>query len=106
MDSVNIASDAGTGFSHYSTSASIIVINKTRLFDGIGSLKVGNLFFRNRTKICLYCLYNLAINPFVFNETGIVPFLTLICLCKYFDKHAFCQPLFSLHRIDLKLMTL
>ena len=32
MNSVNIASNAGTGFSHCSTSASIIVINKTRLF--------------------------------------------------------------------------
>ena len=36
VDSVDVAKDAGAGFSHYSTSASIIVINKTRLFDGIG----------------------------------------------------------------------
>ena len=94
----------------HSTSTSIIVINKTRLFDGIGGLKIRYLFFHNRTKICLYGLHNLAINPFVFNETGIIPFLTFICLLYVFVSilinMSYASLVFSLHWIGLKLMTL
>ena len=60
MDSVNIAFDAGTRFSHYSTSASIIIVNKTRLFYGIGSFHVRDLFFRHQPQIRFYCLNHLA----------------------------------------------
>lgn len=84
----NVRSDAGAGFSHYSTSASIIVINKTRLLFGISSLEVRDMVLCDRPQICLYRLHHLAIDPFVFNETGIVPFLTFISFRKYFDKHA------------------
>ena len=42
MNSADIKFDAGAGFSHCSTSASIIVINKSGLFSGIDSFEIRN----------------------------------------------------------------
>ena len=87
-DHVVIRYEAFAGISHYDTSASFFIINKSRLLSGIGRFQIGNLIFSDRTEIRFDCLHYLAIDPFVFNETGIIPLLTFICFCKYLDKHA------------------
>ena len=87
-DHVIICYESLAGISHYVTSASFIIINKAGLFSGIGCFQVWDLILGNRTEISLNCLHYLAVDPFVFNETGIIPLLSLICFCKYLDKHA------------------
>ena len=87
-DHVSIRYEASAGISHYDTSASLIIVNKTRLLSGIGGFQIRYLIFGHGAKIGLDRLYYLAVYPFVFNETGIIPFLTFICFCKYLDKHA------------------
>ena len=87
-DHVCIRYEASAGISHYDTSVSFIIVNKSRLLFSIGCLQIWYLIFSHWAEIRLNCLHYLAVDPFVFNETGIIPFLTLICFCKYLDKHA------------------